>query len=98
MIPAMASPRQESESLNVEFLVDSMLARVHTLGLTATSITSTNVGSNRHHSGRRVRVEVEGFRSSRKRGGTVAKWRACVETGENFEFETGVRGANGEYC
>src|SRR5260370_35711479 len=47
MIPAMASPGQESESLNVQFLVDSMLARVHTLGLTATSITSTNVGSNR---------------------------------------------------
>ena len=52
MIPAMASPGQESESLNVQFLVDSM----------------------------------------------VAKWRACVETGEDFAFETGVRVANGEYC
>ena len=30
MIPAMASPGQESESLNVRFLVDSMLAMVHT--------------------------------------------------------------------
>jgi hypothetical protein len=30
MIPAMASPGQVSESLSVQFLVDSMLARVHT--------------------------------------------------------------------
>jgi PAS domain-containing protein len=30
--------------------------------------------------------------------GTVAKWRACAETGEDFQFETGVRGADGEYC
>ena len=30
MIAAMASPGQESESLNVQLLVDSMLAMVHT--------------------------------------------------------------------
>jgi hypothetical protein len=30
MIPAMASPEQESESLNSQFLVDSMPAMIHT--------------------------------------------------------------------
>jgi hypothetical protein len=42
----MASPGQESESLNSQFLVDSMPAMITPPGLTATSITSTNVGSN----------------------------------------------------
>jgi PAS domain-containing protein len=27
----------------------------------------------------------------------VAKWRACLATGEVFEYETRVRSANGEY-
>jgi PAS domain-containing protein len=29
--------------------------------------------------------------------GIVAKWRACLATGEVFEYETRVRSANGEY-
>ena len=29
--------------------------------------------------------------------GIVAKWRACLATGETFEYETRVRRANGEY-
>ena len=29
--------------------------------------------------------------------GIVAKWRACLATGEIFEYETRVRNANGEY-
>ena len=29
--------------------------------------------------------------------GIVGKWRACLATGEIFEHETRVRGANGEY-
>jgi hypothetical protein len=29
--------------------------------------------------------------------GIVAKWRACLATGEKFGYETGVRGADGEY-
>jgi len=45
MIRTMASPEQESE-LNGQFLVDSMPAMTTRLGPTATSITSTNFGSN----------------------------------------------------
>jgi len=30
-------------------------------------------------------------------GGIVARWRACLATGEVFEYETRVRRANGEY-
>ena len=29
--------------------------------------------------------------------GIVAKWRACLATGETFEYETRVRRADGEY-
>jgi PAS domain S-box-containing protein len=99
MIPAMASPGQESESLNVQFLVDSMLAMVHTarpghldyfnkrwleyLGVTLDDVSGWKWRAFVH------REDVEG---------TAAKWRARVETGENFEFETGVPGADGEYC
>jgi PAS domain-containing protein len=95
MIPAMASPGQQSESLNVQFLVDSMLAMVHTarpdghldyfnkrwleyLGVTLDDVCGWKRRAFVH------RKDVER---------TVARWRACVETGENFELETGVRGA-----
>jgi PAS domain-containing protein len=98
MIPAMASQGKESESLNVQFLVDSMLAMVHTarpdshidyfnkrwledLGVTLDELSGWKWRAFVH------REDAEG---------TVAKWRACVEMGENFEFETGVRGANGK--
>jgi PAS domain-containing protein len=29
--------------------------------------------------------------------GILTRWRACLVTGEIFEYETRVRGANGEY-
>ena len=87
MIPAMASPGHASESLNVQFLVDSMLAMVHTarpdghldyfnkrwleyLGVTLDDVSGWKWRAFVH------REDVEG---------TGAKWRACVETGENFE-------------
>ena len=94
----MASPGQESESLNVQFLVDSMLAMVHTagpdgrhfnqpwleyLGVTLDDVSGWKCRAFAH------REDVEG---------AVARWQACVKTGENFEFEAGVRGADGEYC
>jgi PAS domain-containing protein len=81
----MASPGQESESLNVQFLVDSMLAMVHParpddlhfnqrwleyLGVTLVEVSGWKYRAFAH------REDVEG---------AVARWRACVKTGENFE-------------
>jgi formate hydrogenlyase transcriptional activator len=42
-------------------------------------------------------VEVDGFRSPEDVDGIVAQWRACLVSGENFECETRIRRANGEY-
>src|SRR5258708_3268452 len=99
MMRAMASPRQESESLDVQVLVDSIPALIHTarpdgyldyfnkpwleyLGVTLDKVTGWNWTAVVHPE------DVEGI---------VAKWRACLATGEIFEYETRVRSANGEY-
>ena len=95
----MASLGQESESLNIQLLVDSIPALIHTarpdgyldyfnkrwleyLGVTLDDVTGWKWSAFVHPG------DVEG---------TVAKWRACLETGEVFEYETRVRGAGGEY-
>ncbi len=95
----MASPRQESDSLDVQVLVDSIPALIHTarpdgyldyfnkpwleyLGVTLDKVTGWNWTAVVHPE------DVEGI---------VAKWRACLATGEVFEYETRVRRANGEY-
>src|SRR6266852_4581773 len=99
MMRAMASPRQESESLDVQVLVDSIPALIHTarpdgyldyfnkpwleyLGVTLDKVAGWNWTAFVHAE------DVEGI---------VAKWRACLATGEIFEYETRVRRANGEY-
>ncbi len=96
---AMVSPRWESESLDVQVLVDSIPALIHTsrpdgyldyfnkpwleyLGVTLDKVTGWNWTAYVHPE------DVEGI---------VAKWRACLATGEIFEYETRVRSANGEY-
>jgi len=96
---AMSSPRQESDSLDVQVLVDSIPALIHTsrpdgyldyfnkpwleyLGVTLDKVTGWNWTAFVHPE------DVEGI---------VAKWRACLATGEIFEYETRVRSANGEY-
>jgi PAS domain S-box-containing protein len=98
-MPAMASPGNESESLNINLLVDSIPALIHTarpdgyldyfnkpwlnyLGVTLEKVTGWNWTAFVHPE------DVEGI---------VAKWRACLATGEIFEYETRVRRANGEY-
>ena len=95
----MASLGQESESLNIQLLVDSIPALIHTarpdgyldyfnkrwleyLGVTLDDVTGWKWSA---------------FVHPRDVEGTVAKWRACLETGEVFEYETRVRGAGGEY-
>jgi len=98
-MPAMASSGQGSERLNTQLLVDSIPALIHTarpdgyldyfnkpwleyLGVTLDKVTGWNWTAVVHPE------DVEGI---------VAKWRACLATGEVFEYETRVRRANGEY-
>jgi len=99
MMRAMVSPRDESESLDVQVLVDSIPALIHTarpdgyldyfnkpwleyLGVTLDEVTGWNWTAFVHPE------DVEGI---------VAKWRACLVTGEIFGYETRIRSANGEY-
>jgi formate hydrogenlyase transcriptional activator len=99
IMPAMASSGQGSERLNAQLLVDSIPALIHTarpdgyldyfnkpwleyLGVSLDKVTGWNWTAYVHPE------DVEGI---------VAKWRACLATGEIFEYETRVRSANGEY-
>jgi PAS domain S-box-containing protein len=99
IMPAMASSGQGSERLNAQLLVDSIPALIHTarpdgyidyfnkpwldyLGVTLDKVTGWNWTAVVHPE------DVEGI---------VAKWRACLATGETFEYETRVRRADGEY-
>jgi PAS domain S-box-containing protein len=99
IMPAMASSGQGSERLNAQLLVDSIPALIHTampdgyldyfnrpwleyLGVTLDKVAGWNWTAFVHPE------DVEGI---------VAKWRACLATGEIFEYETRVRRANGEY-
>src|ERR1700693_2354312 len=99
IMPAMASSGQGSERLNAQLLVDSIPALIHTarpdgyldyfnkpwleyLGVALDKVTGWNWTAFVHPE------DVEGI---------LAKWRACLATGEIFEHETRVRSANGEY-
>jgi PAS domain S-box-containing protein len=98
-MPDMASSGRESESLNIQLLVDSIPALIHTsspdgyldyfnkpwleyLGVTLDKVTGWNWTAFVHPQ------DVEGI---------LAKWRACLASGEIFEYETRVRRADGEY-
>jgi PAS domain S-box-containing protein len=99
IMPGMASTGQGSERLNAQLLVDSIPALIHTarpdgyldyfnkpwleyLGVTLDKVAGWNWTAFVHPE------DVEGI---------VTKWRACLATGEIFEYETRVRSANGEY-
>ena len=99
MTPAMTSPGYESEFWNIQLLVDSIPALIHTarpdgyldyfnkpwlayLGATLEDVTGWKWTAFVHPE------DVEGI---------VAKWRACLATGEIFEYETRVCKGNGEY-
>jgi PAS domain S-box-containing protein len=99
IMAAMASSGQGSEGLNAQLLVDSIPALIHTarpdgyldyfnkpwleyLGVALEKVAGWNWTAYVHPE------DVEGI---------VAKWRACLATGEIFEYETRVRRANGEY-
>src|SRR5882724_7053890 len=99
IMAVMASSGQGSERVNAQLLVDSIPALIHTarpdgyldyfnkpwleyLGVTLDKVAGWNWTAYVHPE------DVEGI---------VAKWRACLATGEIFEYETRVRRANGEY-
>ncbi len=98
-IPAMASPGYESESLNIQLLVDSIPALIHTAGpdghveyfnkrwLEYLGVTLDEVAG----------WNWTAFIHPEDVEGILTKWRACLATGEIFEHETRVRRANGEY-
>ena len=98
-MPAMASSGQGSEHLNAQLLVDSIPALIHTarpdgsidyfnrpgldyLGATLDDVTGWKWTAFVHPE------DVDRM---------VTRWRACLVSGENFEYETRIRRANGEY-
>ena len=98
-MPAMASPRPEFEPLNIQLLVDSIPALIHTSRpdgyldyfnkpwLEYLGVTLDKVAG----------WNWTAFIHPEDLDGIVAKWRACLTRGEVFEYETRVRSANGEY-
>ncbi|HWO30557.1 MAG TPA: sigma 54-interacting transcriptional regulator [Candidatus Acidoferrum sp.] len=95
----MLSPRREFDSVDVQVLVDSIPALIHTarpdgyldyfnkrwleyFGATLEQVSGWNWTAFIHPE------DVEGI---------VARWRACLASGEIFEYETRVRRADGEY-
>src|SRR5271168_2603169 len=99
MMRGMSSLLRELDSVDAQLLVDSIPALIHTarpdgyldyfnkpwleyLGVTLDKVTGWNWTAVVHPE------DVEGI---------LAKWRACLATGEVFEYETRVRSANGEY-
>jgi PAS domain S-box-containing protein len=96
---AMASAGQQPEALNIQLLVDSIPALIHTarpdgyldyfnrpwleyLGATLEQVSGWNWRAFVHPD------DVDGI---------VARWLACLASGDVFEYETRVRRADGEY-
>jgi PAS domain-containing protein len=97
MIRTMALPGQESESLNSQFLLDSMPAMIHTARPDGCLDYFNKrwleyLGGMYDVSPRKCRAFVH-----REVEEIVAKGRACLATGEKFGYETRGRGADGEY-
>jgi PAS domain S-box-containing protein len=98
-MPAMAASRPESEPFNIQLLVDSIPALIHT---------SRPDGYLDYFN--KPWLEYLGVTLDKMAGwnwtayihpedldGIVAKWRASLASGEIFEYESRVRRANGEY-
>ena len=98
-MPAMASSGKGSERLDAQLLVDSIPALIHTarpdgyidyfnkrwleyFGVTLDEVAGWN---------------WTGVIHAKDLEGMLTRWRACIVTGEIFEYETRVRAANGEY-
>src|SRR5271154_3875228 len=98
-MPAMASSGQQSEPLNIQLLVDSIPALIHT-GRPDGYLDYFN----------KPWLEYLGVTLDKVAGwnwtnvihpedldGIVTEWRASLASGEVFKYETRVRRANGEY-
>jgi PAS domain S-box-containing protein len=95
----MPSPRRESEPLDIQVLVDSIPALIHTARpdgyldyfnrpwLDYLGVTLDRVAG----------WNWTAFVHPEDVEGILATWRGCLATGEIFEHETRVRKANGEY-
>src|ERR1700689_3292899 len=99
MISTMDAEKQQHGSLNIQLLVDSIPALIHT-GRPDGHLDYFN----------KPWLEYLGVTLDKVEGwnwtayihpedveGIVARWRTCLATGEIFEYETRVRRANGEY-
>jgi len=99
IMTTMASAGQQSDSLNIQLLVDSIPALIHT---------ARPNGYLDYFNKRWLEylgvtlVKVAGwnwtvFVHPEDVGGILTKWRDCLTTGEIFQYETRVRRTNGEY-
>jgi len=99
MMRGMLSPRRESDLVDMQALVDSIPALIHTgrpdgyldyfnkrwleyLGVTLDELAGWNWTA---------------FVHPEDADGILSRWRACLATGEIFEYETRVRRAGGDY-
>jgi formate hydrogenlyase transcriptional activator len=98
-MPAMASSIPSSEPLNIQLLIDSIPALIHTARpdgyldyfnkpwLEYLGVTLDKMAG----------WNWTAFIHPEDLEGIVTKWRASLATGEIFEYEARVRSANGEY-
>src|SRR5271163_2779862 len=99
MMRVMVAPRQESESLDVQVLVDSIPALIHT-SMPDGHLDYFNKPWLEYLDATLEQVSGwnwTAFIHPEDVEGIVAKWRASLATGEVFEYETRVRRADGEY-
>jgi PAS domain S-box-containing protein len=99
MMRGMSAPRQESEALNIQVLVDSIPSLIHTARpdgyldyfnkrwLEYLGVTLDKVAG----------WNWTAFIHPEDLDGIVTEWRTCLASGENFEYETRVRRSNGDY-
>jgi PAS domain S-box-containing protein len=99
MMRAMPAPQQEFDSLDIQLLVDSIPALIHTAKpdghldyfnkpwLEYLGVTLDKVAG----------WNWTAFIHPEDLDGILAEWRACLATGEIFAYETRVRKANGEF-
>jgi PAS domain S-box-containing protein len=99
MMRVMSAPQQGLDWLDVQVLVDSIPALIHT----ARPDGHLDYFNKRWLEYLGVTLDkVSGwnwtdFIHPEDTEGIVARWRTCLETGEIFEYETRVRMANGNY-
>jgi PAS domain S-box-containing protein len=98
-MPGMASAGHQPESLNIQLLVDSIPALIHT-GMPDGYLDYFNRPWLEYLGATLEQVSGwnwKAFIHPEDLDGIVAGWLACLSSGEVFEYETRVRRADGEY-